>query len=216
MSNNSFFGQKIYSKTMLKFYNFYVLFFNNNYVWKCKTSNLLQNYEEHLSANHLDIGVGTGYYLDKVRDKISKLTLVDLNDNCLDKVKGMFKNKSVETIKFDILGTLPKEYHKKFDSISFNYLIHCIPNTSANKSEAFENVARMLTNDGVAFGSTIINDYKNTLATKTARKFNEKKIFDNTNDTYKTIEKCLESNFNKYSLSQIGSVCIFSMSEPKF
>jgi 2-polyprenyl-3-methyl-5-hydroxy-6-metoxy-1,4-benzoquinol methylase len=141
---------------------------------------------------------------------------MDLNDNCLSKVSNMFKDKEVETIKFDILKTLPESYYKKFNSISFNYLIHCIPNTKNNKSEAFKSIAKMLSNDGIAFGSTVINDYKNNLAIKTAKKFNEKKIFDNTNDSYKSIEKCLTDNFHKYSLEQIGSVCKFSMSKPKF
>lgn len=215
MNNNSFSGQKIYSKAALKLYNFYVLFFNNNYVWKCKTPKLLENYINHTSSNHLDIGVGTSYYLNKVRNKIDKITLMDLNDNCLNKVSGMFQAKQVETIRLDILEDVPSTLYNKFDSISFNYLIHCIPNTPKNKAEAFENIAKMLKYGGKAFGSTIINDYKNTIAIKTAKKFNNKKIFDNTHDTFESIEKCLKDNFKEYSIEQIGSVCKFIMSGPK-
>ncbi|MBK2028363.1 class I SAM-dependent methyltransferase [Francisella noatunensis] len=213
MNKSTHDGQKVYSKLVLKLYNFVVLFFNNTFLWKCKTSQLLQLYKDNVSPNHLDIGVGSGYYLKNVKDRLSKVALMDLNPNCLEYVKNVLKDKEVSTYQVDILKDVAEEFYSKYDSISCNYLIHCLPD-NGNKEKVFENIAKMLSKDGVAFGSTIINDYSSSLAIKVANKFNAKGIFDNKNDTYESIEKYLESNFAEYTIKQIGSVCVYVMSKP--
>lgn len=213
MSESTYDGQKVYSKLVLKLYNFIVLFFNNTFLWKCKTSNLLELYKDNVSKNHLDIGVGSGFYLNKVADKLEKVTLMDLNPNCLDYVKRILKDKDVFTYKVDILEDVSNEFNSQFDSISCNYLIHCLPD-NGNKQMVFKNIAKMLKPDGVAFGSTIINDYDSKLAIKVANKFNSKGIFDNKNDTYQVIESYIKKNFKKYSVKQIGSVCIYELHDP--
>ena len=60
----------------------------------------------------------------------------------------------------------------------------------------------MLKSDGVAFGSTIINEYDLKLAIKIANKFNSKGIFDNVNDSYESIEKYISNNFEKLTSLQ--------------
>lgn len=213
MSKSTYDGQKVYSRLVLKLYNFIVLFFNNNFLWKCKTSQLLKLYKNNVSPNHLDIGVGSGYYLKKVKDKLEIVALMDLNQNCLDYVKKVLKDKQILTYNIDILKDIPEKFFSKYDSISCNYLIHCLPD-NGNKEKVFENIAKMLSQEGTAFGSTIINDYSSKLAAKVANKFNAKGIFDNKNDTYESIEKYLKNNFAKYSIKQIGSVCVYVMREP--
>jgi len=206
-------GQKVYSKLVLKLYNFVVLFFNNTFLWKCKTSQLLQLYKDNVSHNHLDIGVGSGYYLKNVKDRLSKVALMDLNPNCLEYVKNVLKDKEVSTYQVDILKDVAEEFYSKYESISCNYLIHCLPD-NGNKEKVFENIAKMLSKDGVAFGSTIIDDYSSSLAIMVANKFNAKGVFDNKNDTYESIEKYIKNNFAEYTIKQIGSVCVYIMSKP--
>ena len=42
-------------------------------------------YQEHISLNHLEVGVGTGYFLQHCRFKgTPRIALMDLNQNCLD------------------------------------------------------------------------------------------------------------------------------------
>ncbi|AIT09983.1 SAM-dependent methyltransferase [Candidatus Francisella endociliophora] len=213
MDKTTYDGQKVYSRLMLKLYNFIVLFFNNTFLWKCKTSNLLELYEDNVSKNHLDIGVGSGFYLNKVADKLEKVTLIDLNPNCLDYVKRILKDKDVLTYKIDILEDVSDEFNSQFDSISCNYLVHCLPD-NGNKQMVFKNIAKMLKPSGIAFGATIINDYDSKLAVKVVTKFNSKGIFDNENDTYEIVEGYVKENFKEYSIRQIGSVCIYVMSQP--
>src|SRR4051812_21284529 len=83
-------GAAIYNKTVLSFYNLFVLGFSNNYAWKCPTTSILAFYNENISANHLDVGVGTGYFLDKCNfptsptdQALPKIALLDLNPSSL-------------------------------------------------------------------------------------------------------------------------------------
>ena len=58
-------GTAAYSKPLLSIYDLWVLGFSNTFVWRCRTSIILAFYNQHVSGNHLDVGVGTGYYLDR-------------------------------------------------------------------------------------------------------------------------------------------------------
>lgn len=73
---------------------------------------------------------------------------MDLNQNCLDYVKNVLKDKQILTYHIDILKDIPEKFFSKYDSISCNYLIHCLPDNS-NKEKVFENIAKMLSQEGI-------------------------------------------------------------------
>jgi ubiquinone/menaquinone biosynthesis C-methylase UbiE len=57
---------------------------SNHVAWRCPTRKLLELYRANLSANHLEAGVGTGYFLDRAgRSDFERLVLLDINRNCL-------------------------------------------------------------------------------------------------------------------------------------
>ena len=60
-------GAAVYSRRTLEIYDPLVLGLCGTYVWKCPTREVLAFYDRHLSARHLDVGVGTGYFLDHCR-----------------------------------------------------------------------------------------------------------------------------------------------------
>ena len=60
-------GQAFYTDRTLPNYDLRVLTLSNPLIWRCPTSRLLRFFDTHVSANHLDVGVGTGYFLDKCR-----------------------------------------------------------------------------------------------------------------------------------------------------
>lgn len=60
-------GQAVYTERLLAAYDFLVLGVSNRWVWKCSTRRLEELYARHITANHLDVGVGTGYLLDRCR-----------------------------------------------------------------------------------------------------------------------------------------------------
>src|SRR5918996_6376268 len=82
-------GAAIYSKPVLSVYDLYVLGFSNTFVWRCPSHLILDFYNEHISGNHLDVGVGTGYFLDKCKFPTHhpRIALADLNTNSLQATK---------------------------------------------------------------------------------------------------------------------------------
>ena len=75
-------GATIYSKPLLSIYDLYVLGFSSNFVWQCPSRLILDFYNEHISGNHLDMGIGTGYFIDKCKFPIPHPTSA-LGDSCL-------------------------------------------------------------------------------------------------------------------------------------
>lgn len=78
-------GQAIYTKWTLAGYDFAVLGVVNRTVWGCGTQTLLRNYQDNVGAEHVEIGVGTGYFLDCCRFPVDRprIVLVDLNQDAL-------------------------------------------------------------------------------------------------------------------------------------
>jgi ubiquinone/menaquinone biosynthesis C-methylase UbiE len=68
-------------------YDLAVLQFSNSFVWQCSSHVLLDFYNQHISDKHLDIGVGTGYFLDRCRfpSTTPEIALFDLNPHSLAK-----------------------------------------------------------------------------------------------------------------------------------
>ena len=60
-------GQAIYNPATLALYDIVVLGISNRLIWRCPTRHILQLYNQHATDNHLDVGVGTGWYLDHCR-----------------------------------------------------------------------------------------------------------------------------------------------------
>ena len=78
-------GQAVYSKTVLSIYDLWVLGFSNSFLWQCPTKLLRKEFVRNVTNNHLDVGVGTGYYLDKCLNNTERrLALLDLNPNSLE------------------------------------------------------------------------------------------------------------------------------------
>lgn len=83
MKKNTDDGAKIYTPLTLKLYDWWVLGVSNRLAWGCPTKeHLLPHFLEHLGNNHLDIGVGTGFYLTHVPES-SLISLMDLNEASL-------------------------------------------------------------------------------------------------------------------------------------
>ena len=103
-------GQAVYTPLTLRAYDAFVLGLSNHLLWRCPTSELRALYARNVTDRHLDIGVGTGYFLDKVQWPSSSpsITLVDLNRHSLDAAATRIARYKPETIVADILAPLLK------------------------------------------------------------------------------------------------------------
>src|SRR5665809_27888 len=76
----------IYTPFMLSVYDVLVHGLSNRFAWRCPTRRLLDLYRAHLSADHLEAGVGTGFFVDHARRAaFDRLILLDINRHCLDR-----------------------------------------------------------------------------------------------------------------------------------
>jgi hypothetical protein len=66
MHTDSSKGAKVYTPLSLRLYDWWVLNLSNRYAWRCKTESvLLEHFQQYIGVRHLEVGVGTGYYLAK-------------------------------------------------------------------------------------------------------------------------------------------------------
>lgn len=205
-------GQAVYSKRTLSLHDLWVLGMSNSYLWKCPTKMLRDVFQKNATLNHLDVGVGTGYYLDKCMAFVERrVGLLDLNENSLMVASSRISRFNPERYCGNVLEPIKLECDK-FDSISINYLLHCLPGSIKEKSVLFGHLKALLNNDGVLFGSTILGkgSDKNYLATKLMAFYNKKGIFDNLDDDLQSLESSLRASFRNVDVRVEGCVAIFS------
>ncbi len=149
MKKNTDDGAKIYTPLTLKLYDWWVLGVSNRLAWGCPTKeHLLPHFLEHVGNNHLDIGVGTGFYLTHVPES-SLISLMDLNEASLNAASTRAgESKIKHKISHDVFEPYPAALHGQFDSISMFYLLHCLPGNISTKSCVIRNAAQALTDDG--------------------------------------------------------------------
>ena len=206
-------GAAVYTPAALALYDLAVLRFSNSLVWRCSSHVLLDFYNRHISAKHLDIGVGTGYFLDKCRfpSTAPKIALFDLNPNSLAKSAKRLRRYNPSCYLGNALHRIDIGM-SDFDSISLNYLLHCLPGNLASKSIVFEHVKPLLKDGGVIFGSTILGEgvRHNPLAQQLMKIYNAKGIFSNLSDSRSDLEAGLKAHFDEHTIHIAGCVALFS------
>ncbi|MCP3945146.1 MAG: class I SAM-dependent methyltransferase [Desulfobacteraceae bacterium] len=206
-------GQAVYSRLFLSFYDFLILGIFCRFIWKCPSHFIVENYNQHISLNHLDVGVGTGYNLDKCEfpTQTPRLGLLDLNQNCLDVTGHRLKRYSPEVFCSDVFEPFDTG-REKFDSIALNGLFHCIPGTMKEKGIVFDNAKQVLNPGGVVFGCTILNkDVKKGWAAKFMMKTtNDNKAFSNLEDGLDELKEELSNRFETVKINMMGCMALFS------
>ena len=205
-------GQAVYTKLTLAIYDLWVLGISNRFIWKCPSSHLLELYNQHISGNHLDLGVGTGFFLDRCTFPTSnpRLFLMDLNPNSLEVTSRRVARYHPKTYRRNVLE--PIQFNEEgFDSVGLNYLLHCLPGTMLTKAFVFEQVKLLLNPGGVVFGSTLLTRgvERGFLAQRLMDVYNKKGIFTNQDDNLEDLKKILKQNFSEISVKTIGCAALF-------
>ncbi|MBD3674889.1 MAG: class I SAM-dependent methyltransferase [Planctomycetaceae bacterium] len=212
-------GQAVYTDSSLKYYDWLVLKISNRCIWKCPTPRLLKMYDDCVTTRHLDVGVGTGYFLDRCRFPESEspptITLLDLNRASLDAAARRIERYSPQTVTANILEPLPLG-EARFESISLNYLLHCIPGDLTEKAVAFNHLIPFLQPGGIIFGSTLLSQgvERSFAARKLMRFYNQKGIFHNDRDRLKDLERALTTRFQQVQIETIGCAALFQARDP--
>ena len=190
---------------------------SNRWIWKCPTPKLLDFYNEHVSGNHLDVGVGTGYFLDHCTfpSKSPRIELLDLNAESLASTALRIARHQPVTHRANILEPLAIET-KPFDSIGVNYLFHCLPGTMEEKAIAFDHLIPCLSPEGVIFGSTLLQGEvpRCAVAKRLMKLYNSKGIFGNESDSLENLKLELRKRFKGWHVKTIGCGALFWANDP--
>jgi 2-polyprenyl-3-methyl-5-hydroxy-6-metoxy-1,4-benzoquinol methylase len=206
-------GHAFYTKRALAVYDVAILGFFSRAAWKCPARRILQHYNEHISTNHLDVGVGTGYFVDHCQfgSPSPRIALMDLNTNCLEVASRRIARFSPEVYRANVLGPIRLDA-PKFDSIALNYVLHCVPGEMTAKGAAFEHLQALLNPGGVVFGATLLHDgvHRNWLARKVMDRNNKHGIFSNVDDSLDGLRSVLSQHLTDSTVNVVGCVGIFA------
>jgi len=208
-------GQAIYSPMVLRAYDWIVLGFSNRFLWRCPTTELRRLYDRNVSDRHLDVGVGTGYFLDKANWPVVKpsITLLDLNANCLRAASRRIRRFAPQAVQANVLAPLPAPLPPlaPYRSVGLCYLLHCLPGAMAQKVVVFDHLLPLLASDARVFGATIVQGSapRSLPAQALMNLYNSKGIFSNAGDTAEDLEAALRKRFRDVELSISGTVVLF-------
>lgn len=206
-------GQAVYTKRTLRAYDLVVLGISNRFIWKCPTRRVLEHYQAHVTANHADIGVGTGYFPDKCRFPTPnpRIALIDLNQSTLEYASRRIARYRPETYRRNVLEPIHIDA-PKFDSIALGYLLHCLPGSMATKSVVFDHAKALMNPGAVLFGSTLLQGgvERSAAAKRLMKLYNKKGIFSNESDDLDRLTEALGKRFTTVSVEVVGCAALFA------
>jgi len=206
-------GHAFYTRRSLAVYDLAVLGYFSRLAWRCPAHRVLRHYDEHVTANHLDIGVGTGYFLDRCTypSPSPRLVLMDPNAACLDVAErrvarytpGRLQASVLDPIEFDGQG---------FDSIGMTYLLHCLPGDIRTKAVVFEHVQSVAEPGAVVFGATLLHGGvdRSWYARAVMRWNNDHGIFSNAGDDADGLRWALSQHLDDVTIELVGCVALFA------
>lgn len=209
-------GQREYTPLFLRIYDPLILGFFTPVVWRCPTTRLVEGYRRHLGHRHLDVGPGTGYFLERAGlPDGSPVTLLDPNRHVLEHASRRLRRLDVTAVEADVCKPLPVD--GPFDSAALSGVLHCLPGPLARKAAAVAHVAAVLAPTGVLFGVSILglSGRHTWLARRILQGNNRRGTFDNLGDTQEGLREILEASFERVELETVGSMAIFAATAPR-
>jgi hypothetical protein len=174
---------------------------------------LIRQYDLGVTENHLEVGVGTGFLLDRCSfpSTSPRLGLIDVSKRSLEESSRRLARYAPHIYVHNILEPLPSGI-EPYRSIGTNYVFHCVPGGFAEKGRAFGYLKRVLAKDGVLFGSTLLGSEveRNGIAKTLMGIYNRGGLFSNLADSPSSLYAALKQDFAKVELEIVGCCALFS------
>lgn len=185
----------------------------NARLWRCPTPEILRWYDDNVTANHLEVGPGNGYYLDRCTfpSKSPNVTLLDNDRAALHHSASRIHRHRPRVIFADVCDPLAAGVFR-FESVGFNYVLHLLPRNMQVIDVVMVNLRRLLVPGGVIFGATILGS--GVEHTRVSRRVNDRNnaagYFSNLHDSPEWLERTLRSYFDDCRVRLLGCVALFS------
>lgn len=209
---------KAYTKLGLRVYDRLVMYLLLQHVWGCRPDALVDHYREHVTSNHADIGVGTGYCLDRCGfdSPNPRLVLIDLQSNCLRHTARRLARYRPCTYVRDALRPLQEIPGGHFDSIALGGILHCLAGDLRQKGKVFDAIEPLARTGTKIFGYSLVSDDIPLRARRRVvhRLLNRLRVVDNSNDRLNDLHEELASRFIDCRVEPIGCMALFSAVVP--
>jgi hypothetical protein len=201
----------VYTPFMLSLYDVLVHGLSNRLAWRCPTPRLLDLYPANLSANHLEAGVGTGFFLDRTgASRLNPLVLLDINRHCLDRAGRRLARFNPALYQVNLLAPITLDV-APFASVGLTYVLHCLPGRMREKLAAVDHLRPLMSEGAVLFGATILGRRiaPNGAARALLDLYNAKGVFNNREDDIATLSGGLRQRFDQVEIERQGCVALF-------
>jgi hypothetical protein len=182
-------------------------------VWRCSPERIVGFYDQHVTANHADLGVATGYFLDRCNFGAPnpRLALIDLQPHCLRYAAQRLARYQPESYLRDALTPIVGIPGKRFDSIAIGGVLHCLKGDLKRKARVFDSIAPLARPGTKVFGYTLLSEGVDSLMARMARALlNRAGVIDNQHDTASDLRAALEARFTDVSIELTGCMALFS------
>jgi len=201
----------IYTPFMLAVYDVLVHGLSNRVAWRCPTRAMLDLYRAHLSVNHLEAGVGTGFFLDRAgAARFDRLALIDINRHCLERAGRTLARFDPVLHQADLFEPIKLDA-KPFASVGLTYVLHCLPGRMSEKLIAVDHLRPLMAHGAVLFGATILGRgiAPNRAARALLDLYNAKGVFNNREDDLESLSDGLRQRFATVEIDRQGCVALF-------
>ncbi|WP_026338269.1 class I SAM-dependent methyltransferase [Nocardiopsis sp. CNS-639] len=217
---------KLYSPDNIDRYSRLVVDKSHRYAWKLDNDALQDPYLKHVSDRHLEIGPADLYFLHHTPAPtlahLWHVDVLDINSAPLAAAKVRLAGRAqVHTHEHDILVAPWPLADQSVGSLACGNVLHCLPGAGFRaKAAVFDEMARVLTDDGVAWGYTLLGAKDpaispNPLARLLMRSYNRAdNVFHNTGDRYADLKRELGLRFAEVELSVMGCAAVFVLRGP--
>ncbi|MBL1101981.1 class I SAM-dependent methyltransferase [Streptomyces coffeae] len=209
-------GQAMYGPWTLPLYDLMAFKINCRFLFRVPVSEVVAMFDRNVSPEHLDLGVGTGYFLDNCRTHPGQsITLADLNEHSLRHAARRLARFDVTTVRANALEPLPLS-EATFGSASMNFLLHCIPGSIREKAKVLDHVAACVRPGGRLFGATVLTQGVpvGTAARVNFRMWNKRGLMNNSEDSLEDLRTELAARFPDHKLTVHGCGALFEAEIP--
>jgi len=209
-------GQAIYLPWTLPLYDRVAFKINCRVFFRVPVPEVVALFDRNVSPEHLDVGVGTGYFLDNCRTAPDQaITLADLNEHSLRHAARRLARFEVKTVRANALEPLPLP-KATFGSASMNFLLHCVPGSIREKAKVLDNVAACVRPGGRIFGATVLT--KGVPVGAAARigfpLLNWRGVMQNSEDSLDDLRTELAARFPQHKITVHGCTALFEAEVP--
>jgi 2-polyprenyl-3-methyl-5-hydroxy-6-metoxy-1,4-benzoquinol methylase len=205
---------EMYTRPVLAIYDPIALGLVCPIAWRCSRQTMLHFYNRNIRERHLDIGPGSGFFLDKCRYPVPhpSIVIADLNETVLKTVtKRIARHQPVALVR-DALQPLDLKGYR-FSSVAIQNVIHCLPGSMEQKAVVFDHIRPYVEPGGRIFGSTVLGTgvELSCFGRWMMKEYNKAGSFRNTGDTRELLETALAKRFTHFRTTLKGAMAFFEI-----